>query len=267
LKGHPRPTSQWTNEIIDALRINFVFADSTDEFFDSDVEFDEEELSELKDIYNLKYNKTDIKDKNFSKTETLTTPALRFFHSLRGSLEQHERKIDLLATNLAFMIFTEPNLKVTSEALHVTIGDTQMGCVDDLLVVETKKNIFVVIFEDKTKNNSGLYQIAGEMIAAVQANDNQNNHENEKEKMYGVRVMGPTVSFFFVEYSRQVLNAFRDGETPPEPTRVLLCPPKKPGGPNGLSLLVPDERDEIIEILAKMKVQIKKDIEGDNEDK
>jgi hypothetical protein len=177
-----------------------------------------------------------------------------FFGALYESFTNtHERKVDQLANFLMILAFQEPTYRVTSEALHVTIGHFEVGCVSDLLVVKYTKNsrLFVLVVEDKhvEATFAPVYQIVGELLAIAQYNYVK---RKKLQDVFAVQFIGPVVTFYRVKFSRECLESIKESYVPSEETTVSKFPPDD----SPLSLLNPEQRRQIIKYLFRLRMDL-----------
>lgn len=220
-----------------------------EDFFEEDI--DEEVGDSLDFFYQADYNENDIMAEDFLRSVD-DNREKAFYWKLIRSKKPREKTVDALAVDITNRVFDEHPLAVTSEALSVTVDGVSMECVSDLLVIEVVEDIFVVVIEDKVihhhNGESGLCQIAGELLACAQYND-----EDGVQYIYAIRFIGHYVTFFLAEISPEILESYRNGEKPSDELTIRMFPDKSK---LGLNLMDQADRRLIIETLRKMKAQL-----------
>jgi len=133
----------------------------------------------------------------------------------RNAPTRVEKKLDALAYRVACDLagFSVAPFIITYETLQLKLGINNYEAHPDMLVVKHTQTgkLMVIVFEEKDRKNytgkHGIYQLCGEMIAALQFNYKL-VHKQANYEMLGVRLVAEMVTFFYCFSDKYANNGY-----------------------------------------------------------
>jgi len=216
--------SEWDMNYLQSLGLDIENVNSIDELFDIDTStlniYNNKKISSLLslDIYEKASEKILSQLENEELDDTVMT-LLKNLYSVAYAYPGQESFVDDLGKSL-FLLTNISRLKniVVGGPIEMSMvmAGHKFDAKPDICVTDISENkIVLVVQEDKSYSTSSLTispdaQLVAEMVASYYNNFNTNN-KLEKQRIYGITIMGTYCSFFRFDIDKKILNSLREG--------------------------------------------------------
>jgi len=240
----PKSASNWTNEELDQLKVNFVDVDTFFDVSDCCSEMAKELIAELSSLTDRSY----LEDYALRADDSLK----KFFPKAIFIIQKysdHESAVDCFVQQLLYHLgfYDDWLYAFPQRRLKLKYGNKdEYFAVPDFTVMDIVSNVKMAVVEDKIFDSMRVNsepQLIAVLIALLQlSNDSTSN-----SAVIGVRVNGLKFWFYRINNPDHLLNAMSSKVTANEQTDV-----DKLGGSDGLNFLVLNDRRLIITILDRI---------------